>query len=61
MKRPSDQGMMVRALGHVEGPAKIAMTVLRSIRQAMDLLLQSKCRQFILLDACAVQASLIMK
>jgi hypothetical protein len=53
--------MMVRASGRVEGCAKIAMTVLRSIRTTMDLLRQPKWPKLIFTERRAVQILLIMK
>jgi hypothetical protein len=60
-KRSFDLRMMVRAPGRVEGCAKIAMTVLRSIRTTMGLLRQPKCPTLISAERRAVQILLIMK
>jgi hypothetical protein len=59
-KRSFDLRMMVRAPGRVEGSAKIAMTVLRSICAAMGLLRQSKWPKLIFTGRRAVQILLIM-
>jgi hypothetical protein len=53
--RSFDIRMMVRASGRVEGCAKIAMTVLRSICKAMGLLRQSKWPKLIFTGCSAVQ------
>jgi len=53
--------MMVRAPGRVEGCAKIAMTVLRSIRTTMGLLRQPKRPKLILAGRGGAQTLLIMK
>jgi hypothetical protein len=54
-KQPFDLWVMVRAPGRVEGCAKIAMTLLRSIRAAMGLLRQSNRRSSFLLSAAPCQ------
>jgi hypothetical protein len=53
--------MMVRAPGRVEGCAKIAMTVLRSICMTMGLLRQPKWPKLIFTERRAVRILLIMK
>jgi hypothetical protein len=60
-KRSFDLRMMVRGPGRVEGCAKIAMTVLRSIRMTMGLLRQPKWLKFIFTERRAVRILLIKK
>src|SRR5277367_207014 len=59
--RSFDLRMMVRAPGRVEGYAKIAMTVLRSIGTTMGLLRQPKRPRLIFTERRAAQILLIKK